>query len=173
MFERAAHMRAQKRARGSQTRPRSQGAGRGAMATPASCFRSPFEDRPLRRERSAGAASCSRTGLEATCDAAATRTATQRNPLDVLRAAAHRREVLHDQADELDRPGARRVMRKDHRGPRAPVAEREHRTRPRALTRETREAAARWARHRSNEGFLLGKSCHASELPTRFGCFLP
>ena len=29
-------------------------------------------------------------------------------------------------------------------------------------TRENREAAARWARHRSNEGFLLGKSCHVS-----------
>ena len=58
----------------------------------------------------------------------------------VLRAAAHRREVLYDEADELDRPGARRVMRKDHRGPqKTPVAERDHRTRPRALTRETRE----------------------------------
>ena len=34
-----------------------------------------------------------------------------------------------------------------------PSPERDHRTRPRALTRETREAAARWARHRSNEGF--------------------
>ena len=55
--------------------------------------------------------------------------------VDVLRAAAHRREVLHDQADELDRPGARRVMRKDHRGPRAPVAERDHRTRPASLKR--------------------------------------
>ena len=53
------------------------------------------------------------------------------------------------------------MMRKDHRGPETPVAEREH------------EAAARWARHRSNEGFLLGKSCHVSELVTRFGCFLP
>ena len=90
--------------------------------------------------------------------------------VDVLRAAAHRREVLHDQADELDRPGARRVMRKDHRGPktpRSPSAIIAVRTRLRALTRETREAAAWWARHRSNEGFLLGKSCHVSELPTR------
>ena len=59
------------------------------------------------------------------------------------------------------------MMRKDHRGPETPVAERDHRTRPRALTRETREAAARWARHRSNEGVLLGKSCHVSELATR------
>ena len=30
------------------------------------------------------------------------------------------------------------MMRKDHRGPRAPVAERDHCTRPRALTRERR-----------------------------------
>ena len=55
------------------------------------------------------------------------------------------------------------MMRKDRRGPKTPVAERDHRTRPRALTRETREAAGRRARHRSNEGFLLGKSCHVSE----------
>ena len=75
--------------------------------------------------------------------------------VDVLRAAARQREVLHDEADELDGPGARRVMRKDHRGPKTPVAERDHLTRLRALTRETREAAARWARHRSNEGFSL------------------
>ena len=34
------------------------------------------------------------------------------------------------------------MMQKDHRGPRAPVAERDHRARPCALTRETREAAA-------------------------------
>ena len=65
------------------------------------------------------------------------------------------------------------MMRKDHRGPETPVAEREHRNRPHALTRETREAAARWARHRSNEGFLLGKSCHVSELATRFRWDLP
>ena len=65
------------------------------------------------------------------------------------------------------------MMQKDHRGPRAPVAERDHRARPCALTRETREAAAWWARHRSNEGFLLGKSCHVSEWPTRFASILP
>ena len=63
-------------------------------------------------------------------------------------------EGLHDGADELDRPAARRVTRKDRRGSKTPVAERDHRTRLRALTQETREAAAWWARYRSNEGFL-------------------
>ena len=63
------------------------------------------------------------------------------------------------------------MMQKDHRGPETPVAEREHRTRPHALTRETREVAARWARHRSNEGFLLGKSCHVSEWPLASAAF--
>ena len=60
------------------------------------------------------------------------------------------------------------MMRKDHRGPKTPVAERDRRTRPRALTRETREAAAWWARHRSNEGFLLPRQRVANSLRLDF-----
>ena len=88
--------------------------------------------------------------------------------VDVLRAAARRREVIHDQGDTPDSPAARCVMRKDRCDSKTPVAERDHRTRLRALTRETREAAAWWPRHRSNEGFLLGKSCHVSEWPLAY-----
>ena len=63
------------------------------------------------------------------------------------------------------------MMRKDHRGPRAPVAEARARSShqaARARTRETREAAARWARHRSNGGLSLRKILpRQRELATR------
>ena len=77
--------------------------------------------------------------------------------IDVLRAAAHRREVLHDEADELDRPGARRVIggrttpwpaKTPVRSPSAIIARRLRPAPLRALThphaRDAREAAA-WA----------------------------
>ena len=56
------------------------------------------------------------------------------------------------------------MMRKDHRGPETPVAERDHRTRPRAFTRETREAAAR---HRSNRGLSLRNILPRQRVATR------
>ena len=98
--------------------------------------------------------------------------------VDVLRHRRPLHEWLHDGADELDRPAARRVMRKDRRGPKSPVAERDHRTRLRVLKRESRDARGGRpvgpgiAQTRAFS-LLLGKSCHLSEWPTRFASILP